>query len=141
MYAVYSPRPVARPSGRLKPVKIISPEDFACPPACALHADRSAHGFLHSRLPLLSVALAFRLALRFAPALQTVPHGSALLSRRSFQRRPLPPANTYINESKDLLTWFTYRGLPAQGGRGTHKITPVPGVHHANPDDAEKLRG
>ena len=33
---------------------------------------------LHSGLPLLSVALAFRLALRFVPALQTLPHGNAL---------------------------------------------------------------
>ncbi len=68
LYAIYSPRPVARPSGRLKPVKIISPEDFACPPACALHADRSAHGFA------LRVAASFgrsrfsaRLPLRSSP--------------------------------------------------------------------------
>ena len=80
--------------------------------------------------------------------LQTVPRGNALLSRRSFQRRRLPSANTFVNMF-NTLTGFTYRGLPCLAiafgeGGSPHEFTPpdrvgifdMPGVHKCVEQDA-----
>ena len=79
---------------------------------------------------LYAVSVRRLIALR-SDFLQTVSRDSALLSRRSFIRRRLSSANTFVNMFS-ILTGFTYRGL------APHKFTPMPGVHQALETDGQK---
>ena len=82
-----------------------------CSPACALHADRSAHSF----------------ALRVGRLFHSLSPEAHLPLRSAFRRSltipPLPSANTFANVFS-TLTGFTYRGL------SPHWFTPMPGVHN-----------